>query len=129
AGDDAELEIAIAGDGEALHDLRPLADQLLELLDVRPGVLLQSDGDQRGDAEAERLGIEEGAVAAYGADLLQTLQAPGALGGGEGDDLGQSDIGHAAVALEGGQDPAVELVQISHASISHAFDHARNFPA
>jgi len=129
AGDDAKLKIAVACQRQAFHDLGLQPDQLMEVLDLGPGMLLQRDGHQRRDAEAQSLGIEEGAIAADGADLLQALQAPGALRGREGDHLGQGHIGHAAVTLERGQDLAVEIVEIGHAALWHGSGLICSFPA
>ena len=73
---------------------------------------MQADQAEGDDVHAERRSVEQRAVAADDARLLQLLDAPQAGRRGNADAAGQLDIGHAAVVLQLPQDFPVDRVQI-----------------
>nr|WP_173091525.1 hypothetical protein [Actinomadura verrucosospora] len=73
-------------------------------------MLVDPQGDEDGEAEAEPAPVEFGAVSRDDAVVLQRLGAAQAGGGGEADVLGEVDVGGAAVLLEAVEDGAIDAV-------------------
>ena len=111
AGDKAEDEVAAAADHVALAQFGPVGDRGFELGEHAGGLALQADQGEEGDRPADERGLEDGAVAADDALLLEAADAAQAGRGGNADAAGELDIGHAAVRLQLAQDAAVGSVQ------------------
>ena len=108
--DDLEQEVSVAGHDVAGDDLVDVGDGLLELLGTAARLAGDLDLDERGQAEPDPAPIENRAIAADRAPVLEALEPAEAGRGGEADTVGQRGIGQAAVGLEVAQDRAVCVV-------------------
>ena len=67
--------------------------------------------DEGGQTEADRLAVEDRAIAVDHAVVLQRLEAAQARRRGQVHALGQGDVGEPALALEGLEQATVDAVQ------------------
>ena len=118
ARDEPEQEVAAAADHVALADFGPGGDQLFEGGEDGIFLAVQADDGEEGDLPAQRLRIGVGMIAADNAGFLQAADAAQAGRGGDAGAAGELDVGHAAVGLQFGEDPAVDSVQFGTSSFA-----------
>src|SRR5262249_46827069 len=104
-------EVDLARRQVALAHDRPGADLLLERDEVGFRLAGQADEDEGGEVEAERLFVEQCAVASDEAGLFQGADPAEARRRRDAYPAGQLDVGHAAVVLQLVQDLPVDGVQ------------------
>ena len=111
-GRDAQQVVESTRQQVAFGDVGRAADGFLERLHHRLALGLQGDLDEEIVAVAQRLGVEDGGVAADGPALLQRPHP--AMNGGDGQPhlLAQLGGGGATVFLQGAQEGGVGSIHI-----------------
>ena len=100
ADDDLELIVRIlAGNQQALHHFRHLADFGFEAFEALRRVGVHGDVDQRGECVTQSLFVEQGAVALNDAALFQGANPSQAGRGREANAVGQVLVAEAAFLL------------------------------